>query len=359
MQMNRDRTPSIDALNLMPEAPGVVTADPDLLAVLLTLASAVAATAGLVAGPAEPNASQRQSGAPDGAERNASGDHQVLLDVAAHELFVATLRRNALVQVVASEEATDAIWLNNGGRFAVAFDPLDGSSNVSINAPIGSIFSVLPGADPSASPDQPFLVDGDAIVAAGLAIFGPRTILVLGADREVSSWVLDTSTGTFALLRPSLRVPEDANEFAINTSNYRHWQPGLRRYIDDLFAGADGPRGADFNMRWIAAVVAEAYRILIRGGIYLYPADSRPRYERGRLRLLYEGHPIAWLIERAGGAATDGNERILNRRVGDLHEHTPLVFGSTNKVERVRDYDLDPFVGTRSPLFSRRGLYRD
>ena len=319
--------------------------------VLTAIAQAVSRVAALVAAPPPQDGSGVLAA-------NASGDTQTPLDVVAHDVFVEVLAA-APVQSVMSEEADAPILLDRTAPYAVAVDPLDGSSNVDVDAPIGAIFSVLPGVDLArSSPDDAFLVDGTQILAAGFALFGPRTVLVVATEDGVRASTLDPTTREFVRSDTLLRVPEQASEYAINASNHRHWQPSVRKYVDDLMAGESGPRGVNFNMRWIAALVAEAYRILIRGGIFLYPADSRPGYEHGRLRLLYEAQPIAYVMERAGGEATDGRDRILDRRVTDLHERCPLVFGSAAKVARVREYDIAAFAGERDALFGRRGLFR-
>lgn len=290
---------------------------------------------------------------------NASGDTQVSLDVRAHQLFLEELRQ-APVFAVVSEEANDAITIDADARLAVALDPLDGSGNVAVNGPIGTIFSVL-SCEPTADPADAFLGDGGRIVASGIATIGPTTMFVVAAAGSVSLHRRGPDVDgapSWQLLDDDLRMPADATEYAINASNSRHWPPTVRRYVDDLVAGGAGPRGTDFNMRWIGALVAEVHRILFRGGIYLYPADARAGYEHGRLRLLYEGHPVAHLVETAGGAVTDGRTRLLEVEVTELHQRTPLVFGSIRKMARAAEYDLRPHAGIRSPLFAARGLFR-
>jgi fructose-1,6-bisphosphatase I len=287
---------------------------------------------------------------------NADGDSQCALDLVAHDVFLEALGR-APVAFVASEEAQAPIPLNAGAPLAVAIDPLDGSSNVDTNISVGTIFSILPSSpiDPTAL----FLRPGRMQVAAGFVIYGPQTSLILSIGRGVQIYTLDCERAAFRLVRDSVTIPRGTREYAINASNYRHWDEPLRAYVDDLIQGADGPRGENFNMRWIASLVAEAYRILVRGGIFLYPADRRRGYARGRLRLVYEANPIAFLVEQAGGSATNGVMPILDLVPASLHERTPLVFGSADKVERVARYQGGAFeIPERSPLFGRRGLLR-
>ena len=284
--------------------------------------------------------------------RNAAGDGQCMLDLVSHHMFIAALR-DAPVAVVVTEESEEPVGLNPGAPLVVAIDPLDGSSNVGVNIPVGTIFSILPSA-----PSDAVLRPGSEQRAAGFFIYGPQTALVLGTD-AVRIFTLDRETGAFRLTRDRVSIPRTTSEFAINASNYRHWDEGIRSFIDDCLDGADGPRGKDFNMRWIASLVAEAYRILVRGGVFLYPADRRPSYEKGRLRLLYGANPIAFIVEKAGGAATDGVRRILDVVPAEFHERTPLVFGSATKVDCIARYhERRDDLAERSPLFSQRGLLR-
>jgi fructose-1,6-bisphosphatase I len=284
--------------------------------------------------------------------QNTGGDAQKAIDVIADEIFTAALAA-CDVRFYASEERDEVVELNPAGRFAVAIDPLDGSSNIDVNISVGTIFSVYPAA---ADGPVSFLRPAAEQVAAGYLIYGPQTCLAYTLGRGAWLRILDPDTGRFAPATP-VRVPARASEFAINSSNYRHWSRPIRAYIDDCLAGAEGPRAKDFNMRWVASLVAEAHRILVRGGIFLYPADQRPGYEKGRLRLLYECAPIAFLMEQAGGAATDGHDRILGRRIEALHGRTPFVFGTTEKVDRVAAYHDLPEEEV-SALFGNRGLFR-
>ena len=282
---------------------------------------------------------------------NADGDTQRSLDITADTLFRDALRA-AGVRAMISEEAQHAVPLNPQGRLSVAIDPLDGSSNIDTNVSIGTIFSVL-------AAEGGELQAGHAQIAAGFVIYGPHTALVFTVGEGAHIATLDPATRRFFVTRIAASVPQGATEFAINASNYRHWRPPVQAYFDDLIEGAEGPRGKNFNMRWIASLVADAYRIIVRGGVFLYPADGRKGYERGRLRLVYEANPIAFVMEQAGAAATDGVNRILDLAPGAIHARTPLVFGSIDKVERVRRYHLETeFSADRSPLFGRRGLLR-
>lgn len=287
---------------------------------------------------------------------NADGDAQKALDVRANEAFLDALRR-APVAVFASEETEAALALDSRAPLVVAIDPLDGSSNIDTNLSIGSIFSVLP--NPGGDPNRAALQPGVNQLAAGFVVYGPQTALVLSFGRGVCAFTYDRRCGDFVLTRSDVQIPPGRREYAINASNYRHWEAPVRAYIDDCVSGAEGPRGEDFNMRWLASLVAETYRILVRGGIFLYPRDDRPGYHNGRLRLVYEANPIAFIVEQAGGAATDGERRILDITPGALHQRVPLIFGSRDKVERLARYFREPHgLGQRSPLFGKRGLFR-
>ena len=289
---------------------------------------------------------------------NADGDSQQELDVRANDLFETALR-DAPVAVFASEERETALLFDRDAPLSVAVDPLDGSSNIDTNVSIGSIFSIqaMPEGARSA-PEAAFLQPGSRQLAAGFVVYGPRTELVLTVGEGTQVCTLDRSSGRFLVTRPQVRIPWARREFAINASNYRHWEEPIKAYIDDCMAGVEGPHGENFNMRWIASLVAETYRILGRGGIFLYPRDARPGYHRGRLRLIYEANPIAFVIEQAGGGATDGEHRILDIVPAELHQRVPLVYGSPDKVDRVARYYGDTHrIGGRSPLFGRRGLF--
>lgn len=284
---------------------------------------------------------------------NSDGDGQKALDLIADEMFFDTLRDSA-VRHYASEEREEIAEANPEGNLALAIDPLDGSSNIAVNVSIGTIFSVFEAAE---GPSESFLRPAREQVAAGYIIYGPQCAFVLSWGTGVKVYVLEPTTHGFRLIREDVRIAPVSSEYAINTSNYRHWPAPVRAYIDDCVAGAEGPRGRNFNMRWIASLVAETHRILMRGGIFLYPADIRPGYARGRLRHVYECAPIAFLVEQAGGGATDGSEPILSLTPDTLHSRTPFVFGSADKVARVASYfDMPP--EETSALFGKRGLFR-
>jgi fructose-1,6-bisphosphatase I len=264
------------------------------------------------------------------------------------------------VAAYVSEEIGQATLLQPEAPLAVAIDPLDGSSNIDVNASIGTIFSILPAPDGTRlDPEVPFRQRGRAQVAAGFFIYGPQTSFVVSFGDGVHLFTLDRDAGAFVLVTDEITIPHDVPEYAINASNYWHWHDPVQRYIDDCVQGNDGPRGRNFNMRWIASLVADSYRIFMRGGVFLYPDDKRPGYERGRLRHLYEANPIAFLAEKAGGAATDCVTPILDITPKGVHDRVPFVMGSADKVERIRLYHVDPPSQTyNAPLFGRRGLLR-
>lgn len=287
------------------------------------------------------------------------GDIPKDLDILADALFIESMRQ-APVCLYASEELEDAVLLDPAAPLAVAVDPLDGSSNIDTNVSIGTIFSILPKAgDPVGEPNASFFQRGDAQLAAGFFIYGPQLALVLSVGNGTHVFVFSPQIGAFFRAYESLIIPPRTQEFAINAANYRHWDEAVRLYVDDCLKGTEGPREKEFNMRWIAAVAADAYRILVRGGVYLYPGDRRRGYGEGRLRLVYEANPIAFLIEQAGGAATDTMNRILDLTPLALHQRVPLVFGSAREVARIGRYHTEPSnIAERAPLFSHRGLFR-
>lgn len=287
---------------------------------------------------------------------NADGDAQRRLDLEAEGLFSAALTAAGVAGYL-SEEVEAAAFLNPEGAIAVAIDPLDGSSNIDVNAPIGTIFSILPHVPGDAMAS--FRQAGRKQIAAGFFIYGAQTSLVVSLGQGTHLFTLERESGAFLLVEAGLKIPSSVPEYAINASNYRHWHAPVQSYIEDCVKGAEGPRGRNFNMRWIASLVADSYRIFMRGGIFLYPSDQRKGYEQGRLRLLYEANPIAFLAEQAGGGASDGMEPILDRLPQSAHQRVPFVMGSADKVERVRAYHLDPSPPSReAPLFGRRGLLR-
>jgi fructose-1,6-bisphosphatase I len=271
----------------------------------------------------------------DAGTGNVQGEKQKKLDVIANELFVQGLSKSKAVCGLASEEMDHAMDVPGGARLLAAFDPLDGSSNIDVNVSIGSIFSVLP-APSKVSPiqDADFLIPGHKQLASGYAIYGPSTELVITIGQDVYGFTLDTQWKAWIQTRGPMRIPEETQEFAINASNARHWYPPIQSYISELLAGRTGPRGKDFNMRWIASMVADVHRIFCRGGVFLYPADRREPDKPGKLRLLYEANPMALLVTQAGGAASNLSESILDIQSSRLHERVAVVLGAKSEVLR-------------------------
>ncbi|MBO0663667.1 class 1 fructose-bisphosphatase [Jiella sp. MQZ9-1] len=290
---------------------------------------------------------------------NADGDIQKELDVVADKVFIKAAKASPLA-FFGSEEQESAVRLKPDARLAMAIDPLDGSSNISTNVSIGTIFSILPVEEAHrANPDIVFTQKGSRQLGAGFFIYGPQLLLVMSMGNGTHVFIFSPSFGGFIELSSSIVIVDKAKEFAINASNYRHWDQPIRSYVDDLLAGSEGPRERDFNMRWVGSLVADCYRILSRGGVFLYPGDGRKGYAKGRLRLMYEANPIAFCVEHAGGKATDGTTPILDLEPKGLHDRTPLVFGSKREVERVARYIADPSaLAERSPLFGKRSLFR-
>ncbi len=289
---------------------------------------------------------------------NFGGDQQKALDLRSHDLMVEMLSESP-VAWLGSEEADAPVPINpETGTIVVAMDPLDGSSNIETNVSVGTIFSILPvGPDSDRGPLTDLLRPGTEALAAGFIVYGPRTALVLSVGEGTQIFTHDHNSAKFFLTNADVRIPDNNREYAINASNYRFWEDPIRAYIDDCVAGTEGPREGNFNMRWIASLVAEVYRILIRGGIFLYPRDKRRGFENGRLRLVYECIPIAFVVEQAGGTATDGEHRILQMKPEWLHEKSPLVLGPANKVELVARYHREPRpIADRSPLFGDNKL---
>ena len=327
-----------------------VNAPADVARVLIALAEASVAVAarvrpGALAGALSAAVGPAHDGVP-----------QTALDVFADEAFVRRME-GAGVRGVVSEERDQPVALDPDGSLLVAIDPLDGSSGIDANVTIGSVFSVL------VAPKGPletrcFLRRGADQRAAGFFVYGPHVAFVFSCGRGVSVATLDPETETYRVTVRRLEIAGEPNEFAINASNFWRWPDPVRAYIEDCLEGEEGPRGRKFNMRWIGSMVAEAYRILARGGVYLYPEDSREGYEHGRLRLLYEANPVAFLVEQAGGAAIDGFRRILDVQPESIHARTPLIFGSREKVERIARYYTEGSGARRPPLFARRGLLR-
>jgi fructose-1,6-bisphosphatase I/sedoheptulose-1,7-bisphosphatase len=304
-------------------------------------------------------------GAAEGANVNVQGEVQMKLDVLANDVFLRMNEWGGHLAGMASEEMEAPCAIPDGqprGKYLLVFDPLDGSSNLDVNVTVGSIFSVLrvpDDADEVAISEAHFLQPGRRQVAAGYALYGPSTMLVLTVGNGVAGFTLDPALGEFMLTHPDLRVPEDTREFAINTSNQRFWEPPVQRYVQECQAGREGPRGKDFNMRWIASLVAEAHRILMRGGVFLYPRDSKEPRRAGRLRLMYEANPIAFLMEQAGGRASTGRQDVLDVVPDALHQRVGFIFGSRHEVERLERYHHDPATrDSTAPLFGERTLFR-
>ena len=293
---------------------------------------------------------------------NVQGEEQKPLDIESNELFIRSAEWDGHVAGMVSEEMDEAYTLPPQyprGKYLLLFDPLDGSSNIDVNVSVGSIFSVLRAATPGedAKPED-FLQPGTEQVCAGYAIYGPSTMLVLTLGSGTHAFTLEPMLGEWVLSHRNLKVPEKTREFAINASNSRFWEPAVKRYVDECMAGSTGPRGVDFNMRWIASLVAETHRILMRGGVFMYPRDNKDPTKNGRLRLLYEANPISMLIEQAGGRATTGRTRILEVKPDSLHQRIGFIFGSAEEVSRIEGYHADePLDSYKSPLFGRRGLF--
>ncbi len=273
---------------------------------------------------------------------NVQGEAQKKLDVLSNGILLEANEWGGHLAGMASEEMELPHAIPNRypqGEYLLLFDPLDGSSNIDINGSTGTIFSVLrcpPGADPTLS--ESFLQPGTSQVAAGYAIYGPTTLLVLTFGDGVVAFTLDREYGSFLLTQQNIQIPPETREFAINMSNMRHWDGPVRRYIDELIAGADGPRGKDFNMRWVAAMVADVHRVIQRGGVFLYPIDSSNRAKGGKLRLMYEANPMAFIVEQAGGAASTGRGRIMEVQPTTLHQRCSVVLGSKTEVEAIERY---------------------
>ena len=299
------------------------------------------------------------------AGENVQGERQMKLDVIANDIFLRTNEWGGHLAAMVSEELEQVYAIPAQyprGRYLLVFDPLDGSSNIDVNGAVGSIFSVLRCPEGLTEPAaRDFLQPGTEQVCAGYAIYGPTTMLVLTFGRGVHGFTLDRELGEFILSHPDLRIPAATSEFAINTSNERFWEPPVKRYISECLAGASGPRAKDFNMRWIASFVAEVHRILIRGGLFMYPKDSKDAAKAGRLRLLYEANPMAFLVEQAGGAASTGRGRILEVQPDGLHQRAPVILGSKDEVERIARYHGEHDRGVdqpySSPLFNTRSLF--
>jgi fructose-1,6-bisphosphatase I len=272
-----------------------------------------------------------------GAE-NVQGEDQKKLDVIANDLIKDCLAAIPTVRGLASEEEPDVVPCHTNGNYLVTFDPLDGSSNIDINSMVGTIFSVLPHSGSATVTEQDFLQPGRQQAAAGYVLYGPSVMLVLSTGKGVAMFTLDQDQNSFLLTEADVSIPADANEFAINMSNQRHWTSGMQSYISDLLSGKDGPRGKDFNMRWIAAMVADVHRILCRGGVFTYPWDSRKPEQAGKLRLMYEANPMGFLVEQAGGEVWTPEGKILDIQPEHIHQRVPVILGAANEVKVCVDY---------------------
>jgi fructose-1,6-bisphosphatase I len=273
---------------------------------------------------------------------NVQGEVQKKLDIIANEVLIEANEWGGHLAAMASEEMDSIYVVPNRypqGEYLLMFDPLDGSSNIDVNVSIGTIFSVL--KKPEGSPgvcEADFLQPGTQQVAAGYCVYGPQTTLVLTVGDGVAMFTLDREQGSFILIEENVQIPVDTKEFAINMSNMRHWDQPMQRYVEECLAGKEGPRGKDFNMRWVGSMVADVHRILCRGGVFIYPWDKREPDKAGKLRLMYEANPMGWLVEQAGGAATDGRQRILEIAPDKLHQRVAVALGSRNEVERITQY---------------------
>ena len=306
-------------------------------------------------------------GAPesDGVE-NVEGAAQKKLELISNEVMLGETEWTGHLAAMASEEMDDVHPVpatGRRGKYLLVFDPLDGPGDIDASISVGTIFSILRSPDPAAEPRaEHFLQPGTAQVCAGFAVYGPSTMLILTTGDGVDGFTLDRDIGAFVLTHPQLRIPEDCTEFAINASNERFWEPPVRRYIQECLAGGTGPRGRDFNMRWIASLVAETYRILARGGVFLSPRDSKEPAEPGRLRLMFECNPVSFIVEQAGGSASTGRGRVMEIQPASLHQRVPLILGSRNEVERIERYHHDRARAEESAfddsLFNIRSLFR-
>ncbi len=349
----------IEQRRRFPEASG------DFNALILDVAMACKAIARAVAFGALGDVLGNHAAEAGGASVNVQGETQKKLDVLSNDYFLRITEWGGHLAGMASEEMEAPYQIpapHARGKYLLVFDPLDGSSNIDVNVSVGSIFSVLraPQAEGREVTEADFLQAGTQQVAAGYALYGPTTMLVLTVGNGVAGFTLDPNLGEFMLTHPELTVPADTQEFAINASNSRFWEAPVKRYVDECLAGRTGPRAKDFNMRWIASMVAEAHRILMRGGVFLYPRDSKDPAKPGRLRLLYEANPIGFIMEQAGGRASTGRAPMLGVRPEGLHQRIGLVFGSKNEVERIERYHAEPAArkDQDNPLFHERSLFR-
>ncbi|VAW49665.1 Fructose-1,6-bisphosphatase, type I [hydrothermal vent metagenome] len=273
-------------------------------------------------------------------DENVQGETQKMLDVISNDLLKDILIANPAVKGVGSEEEDYTIAGTKDGKYLVTFDPLDGSSNIDVNLSVGTIFSILeaPQDDRTGDQQEVFLQEGRKQVAAGYVLYGPSALLVMTTGNGVNIFTLDQNVGEFVLTKSGIQIPADTAEFAINMSNQRFWEPEMKQYIDDCLKGEEGPLGKRYNMRWVASMVAEVHRILIRGGIFMYPYDSRDPSKAGKLRLMYEGNPMSMIVEQAGGASSTGRMDIMDVKPEGIHDRVPVVLGSKNEVAKVVAY---------------------
>ncbi len=272
---------------------------------------------------------------------NVQGEVQKALDVITNDIFIETCQQSGFVAGMASEEMQEIIPVDKvnaeGPHYLLLFDPLDGSSNVNVNISVGTIFSLL--TTESSNPQTvDFLQTGDQQVCAGYVLYGTSTMLVLTTGAGVNGFTLDKASGTFYLTHPEMQIPEEANEFAVNMSNYRYWQAPMQTYIDECLQGKEGPREKEFNMRWVASMVAEIHRILVRGGVFMYPIDGKIKAQGGKLRLMYEANPMSMLVEQAGGGASNGLKRIMAIAPKSIHQRVPVMMGAKSEVKRLTTY---------------------
>ncbi len=280
----------------------------------------------------------------DAGTGNIQGEAQKKLDVLSNEILIEANEWGGHLAGCASEEEEHPVPIPNAfpkGNYLLLFDPLDGSSNIDVNISVGTIFSVLRCPEGVTEPNaEHYLQPGTEQVAAGYTVYGPSTMMVLTVGHGTHAFTLDRELGSFLLTERNMRIPEDTKEFAINMSNMRHWEDPMRRYIDELLAGKTGPRGKDFNMRWVASMVADVHRILSRGGIFIYPRDMKDPSKPGKLRLMYEANPMSFIVEQAGGASTTGLQRIMEVQPTELHQRVPVFLGSRNEVQKATEYHL-------------------
>ena len=331
--------------------------DPDLTSLLNDVQTAckliaVAASRGRLSQPDAPQARANAAAEP--------------LDVTANKIMLGTCEWGGQLAGMASEQLEHPHAIPGHypcGRLLLVFNPLDGSSNMDVNMPVGTVFSVLRCPEGVVQPEAgDFLQPGTAQAAAGYAIYGPTAMIVLTVGDGVHGFTLDRETGAYVLTHPGMTIPPDGREFAVNVSDGRFWEPPVRRYMDECLEGAEGPRGTDFNVRWIASIVAEVHRILIRGGLFMYPQDNKDTAKPGRLRLLHEANPLAMLVEQAGGGASTGRRRLLDLQPEEMHQRVPVILGSRQEIERLEryhgEYDRGEDQPFAAPLFNARSLFR-